>query len=53
MSIKLMKTSSSYVIVFYAHFDGVCEKKKEERKKKAAAFVKFTNCGGVRVVMDL
>lgn len=54
MSIKLMKTSSPYIIVFYAHFDGVCEKKKkEERKKKAAAFVKFTNCGGVGVIMDL
>lgn len=46
-----MKISSPYIIVFYAHFDGVCEKKK--RKKKAAAFVKFINCGGVGVIMDL
>lgn len=48
-----MKTSSPYITVFYAHFDRVCEKKKGERKKKAAAFVKFTNCGGVGVIMDL
>lgn len=48
-----MKTSSPYIIVFYAHFDGVSKKRKEKRKKKAAAFVKFINCEGVGVIKDL
>lgn len=35
-----MKTSSPYIIVFYAHFDGVCEKKKRRKKEKVSCLCK-------------